>query len=210
MRSKPIMALSLLCVPGMLTTACGSGDDTNPAKAVAVQPSVLPQRLDRPDLDAKLEPKAPADDASLAENLSYELRKKTLAMAQAPGDTTAHCPKQISPKPGTTVTCTTTYAGLTVTWKVTLGGTADWSVGDYVTFKATPDQAVLTKIGVARTLWGNHRDTIDYAMCNNVPEAVLVPLNEKTKYNCEVVDKGKQPTGYGSAVRVTESGPRVY
>jgi hypothetical protein len=151
---------------------------------------------------------SPSDDATLSENLAYELRRKTLDMAKAAGEVTARCPKKVASKNGTRVTCTTTYEGLEVVWDVNIGEKSALS-DNLVEYEAVPRKGILTRDGVARLLYGNYRDSIDYALCNDIPQAVLVPLNAKTTYTCEVVFKGKQPTGYAEAVRVTEAGPRV-
>jgi hypothetical protein len=39
---------------------------------------------------------------------------------------------------------------------------------------------------------------------------VVVRLNVKTKYSCEVVFKGGTPGGLAEPVRVTDAGPRIY
>ena len=213
MRNNWIMVIGLLGALGVLAAGCGdddSGARAEGAGGAAASPAVLPQKLTQPNMKSVPEPDAsPAEDASFAENLAYELRSKTLKMAQAPGDTTASCPKKISSTSGTTVTCTTTYEDLTITWKVTLGDKAAWS-DNYVTFEAAPDQGLITQEGVAKLLYGNYRDSIDYALCNNIPKAVLAPLDQPSKYSCEVVDKGTAPTGYSTPVRATEAGPRAY
>lgn len=151
----------------------------------------------------------PADDAPFDENLAYELRLKTLKMAQATGRTTAECPKGLESKSGTRASCTTTYEGLKVVWDVTIGKKAGWS-DNVVEFDAVPDKGILTSDGVARLLYGNYRDSIDHARCNDIPKAVLVPLNVKTKYSCEVVFKGRTPGGLAEPVRATDAGPRVH
>ncbi|MFE9953304.1 hypothetical protein ACFYRJ_38550 [Streptomyces sp. NPDC005531] len=72
------------------------------------------------------------------------------------------------------------------------------------------NKGILTSNGVARMLYGNYRDSIDHARCNDIPEAVLIPLNVKTKHSCEVVLNGKTPGGLDEPVHVTDAGPRVY
>ncbi|GAA4605537.1 hypothetical protein BJY16_005427 [Actinoplanes octamycinicus] len=205
--------LAVLGVVSVVLAGCGDGSESGSDDSVAESPpshAVLPQRIDRPQGTPALEPSpSPGANASLSENLEYELRKKTLQMASAAGDTTAVCPERISGTAGTKVTCRATYRGLAVTWDVTLGDKPGWSQ-DYVSFDATPDQGLITKEGVARVLYGNFRDTIDYALCNDIPPAVLAPLNVRSQYSCEVVGKGDQPTGFADPVRATESGPRVY
>ncbi|MFE4961098.1 hypothetical protein ACFRCW_46215 [Streptomyces sp. NPDC056653] len=67
----------------------------------------------------------------------------------------------------------------------------------------------LTSDGVARLLYGNYRESIDHARCNDIPKAALVPRHAKTQYSCEVVFKGKTPGGLAQPVRVTDAEPRV-
>ncbi len=196
----------------LLATGCGSDSGGSEGSATPKPDGpVLPQRLEKPPAmpdEDKAQP-SPAADASFSENLAYELRRKTLDMAKAPGKITANCPADVSSKSGTVVTCKTTYEGLEVEWSVRIGDKAAFS-NNYVDFTATPKQGILTRDGVARLLYGNYRDSIDYALCNNIPKAVLVPLDVKSKYACEVVMKGKQPTGYSEPVRATDAGPRSF
>ncbi|MEO3891905.1 hypothetical protein [Nonomuraea sp. B5E05] len=107
---------------GLLVTGCaGEGPGSDDAAAwPASAATVLPQKLSEPPAMPKEEP-SPADDATLSENLAYELRRKTLAMAKAAGEVTARCPKKVAPKNGTRVTCKTTYEGLEVVWDVNIG-----------------------------------------------------------------------------------------
>ncbi|MFE7708802.1 hypothetical protein ACFU6I_24050 [Streptomyces sp. NPDC057486] len=208
MRIKIVVAVSAM---GLLATGCAEGSSSSEKDAKQTPAAaVLPQKLTKPNTEPELEPQpSPADDASFDENLTYELRRKTLKMAQATGKTTAECPKDLGSKSGTRATCTTTYEGLKVAWDVTIGKKSGWS-DNVVEFKAVPDKGILTSNGVARLLYGNYRDSIDHARCNDIPKAVLVPLDVKTKYSCEVVFKGKTPGSVAQPVRVTDAGPRVY
>ncbi|MFJ7947252.1 hypothetical protein ACIQ6K_26910 [Streptomyces sp. NPDC096354] len=208
MRMKIVTAVGMV---GVLATGCAEGNSgsdkgAKPAPASAV----LPQKLPKPHAEPDMEPQpSPADDAPFDEHLAYELRLKTLKMAQATGKTIAECPKSLESKSGTRASCTTTYEGLKVVWKVTIGKKSGWS-DNVVEFDAVPDKGILTSDGVARLLYGNYPDSIDHARCNDIPKAVLVPLNVKTKYSCEVVFKGRTPGGLAEPVRVTDAGPRVY
>ncbi|WP_329166084.1 hypothetical protein OHB49_41110 [Streptomyces sp. NBC_01717] len=200
-----VIAVALLAT-GCARGSANSGRDAKPAP----DPTVLQQKLTKPNTEPETEPHpSPADNAPFDENLAYELRLRTLKMAQATGKTTAECPKGLESKSGTRATCTTTYDGLKVVWNVTIGRKSGWS-DNVVEFNAVPDKGILTSDGVARLLYGNYRDSIDHARCNDIPKAVLVPLNVKTKYSCEVVFKGRTPGGLAEPVRVTDAGPRVY
>lgn len=213
MRMKIVTAVGLTCV---LTAACGSTDATSddaggePSGRPSVTRSPLPQRLDRPDMDPDLEPAAPADDAPFSERLEHELIVQTLDMAQAEGKTTATCPTGLKAAKDKKAACTTTYEGLTIDWTVRFGTDAPWSSG-YVQFEAKPDSGLITRAGVAKLLFGNFKGSIDHALCNDIPTAVLAPLNRESSYRCEIVDQGKKPTGIAtSTVRATENGPRAY
>ncbi|MBC2869858.1 hypothetical protein H1R13_34365 [Streptomyces mexicanus] len=210
MRLKLVITLA---AAGLLATGCGGGkSDSSDADAKVSAPAkvTMTQRLTDPGSSPDPEPSpSPADSAPFNEQVAYELQKRTLKMAHAPGKTTGECPKGLSSKEGTKATCTTTYEGLKVQWKVTVGDKAAWSFsGDYVTFDATPSTGIITRDGVARLLFGNFSP--EYVLCNNIPKATLAPLNVASKYSCEPVYKGDKPHGYGTPVRATEDGPRSY
>ncbi|MCX5278102.1 hypothetical protein [Streptomyces virginiae] len=188
----------------LLATGCGGGAGAD-AKQEPIGP-LLPQKLTKPAMGG-LEPTAsPAADATFAENVAYELQRKTLAMAGAPGAVTGDCPKGMESKPGSTVTCTITYEGVQVVWNVIIGEKG-WSQ-NVVEYKAFPRQGLVTRAGVARIMFGND-STLDHALCNDIPEAVLVPFG-KTEYKCEKVPQGKEPIGYNQTVHITDTGPMVY
>ncbi|MEV5379307.1 hypothetical protein B7P34_08560 [Streptosporangium nondiastaticum] len=211
MKSKIV---SVLIAGAVCLAAAGCGGGKSGADRAGAEPkpagTVLPQRLDEPPAlpDEKTEP-SPAADASFSENLEYELRRKTRDMARAEGSITAECPEDLASKSGTTTTCKTTFEGLQVEWDVRIGDKPAWS-RSMVTFTAAPRQGILTRDGVARLLYGNFRGSIDYALCNDIPKAVLAPLNSQSKYRCDVVRKGEKPSGFPQPVRATDSGPRYY
>lgn len=191
---------------GLLATGCG-GTATKTAKP---EPSVsrLPNRLDRPAPrpEGELQP-SPAADAPFAANLEYELRKKTLALANATGEVTAKCPEDVASKKGTTVVCTSRYKGAEVEWDVAIGESPAWSK-NYVTFTATARKGIMSKEGVQRIIFGNGGDSVDHILCNDIPEAVTVPMGPTT-YTCQQVMKDGQ-VYYPQPMRATEDGPRAY
>ncbi|MBM7442859.1 hypothetical protein [Streptomyces sp. HB132] len=209
MRTK-ILYMVIATAVSLSASGCASGDSDTAGADEQVIGEILPQKLARPADRPKedLQP-SPADDATFGENLAHELRRKTLAMADASGEATAECPEDIGSTSGSQVSCTVTYEGLEVAWNVSIGDTSGWS-DNVVEYTASPRTGVLTREGVARLLYGNHSDSIDYVLCNDIPEAVLVPLNTETDYTCELVPKDKEPIGLNESVRVTEAGPRVY
>lgn len=204
MRTK--IGLTVTAIALLAVGCSGGGDSDSASDKPAPQTTMLPQKVAKPaDTPDENPSPSPAADAPFNEQLAYELRSRTLKMADAPGKTTGDCPAHLESTQGTKVTCTTTYEGLKVTWDVTVGDKADWS-DDYVKYEATPHQGILTRDGVASLLYGNFSP--DSVRCNNIPEAVLVPLNVKTKYQCQTVT-GKE-VGLPEAVRATDSGPRSY
>ncbi len=190
----------------LLATGCGSEggqDDTKPKLAGPL----LPQKVTEPKSVPDLEPSAsPSADATFAENVAYELEGKTIDMAGFGGETVGRCPDDLGSKAGTTAVCTVAYEGIKVEWDVTIGEKG-WS-DNIVEYQASPRQGILARDGLARLMFGNNSD-LDYALCNDIPKAVLVPLGETT-YKCEEVFKGKEPFGYTQPVRVTDAGPRIY
>jgi hypothetical protein len=209
MKIASAVGVTCLLVAGCGSAGSGSGSEGADGTSAAPSRSVLPQRLAEPDMNPDLEPAAPADGAPFSEQLEHELLVGTLKMAQAEGRTTAECPADIASAKGKKVTCTTTYERLKVNWTVTIGAEAAWS-DSYVQYEAKPSTGIITRAGVAKLLFGNFKGYIDHALCNDIPKAVLAPLNAKSKYECEVVDKGKKPQGVTSAVHATDAGPRVY
>ncbi|MDJ0380376.1 hypothetical protein [Streptomyces sp. G-G2] len=203
---KKIIGIAGVVSAGLLATGCGGAG----SKGAAPRPSIsqLPNRLDRPGPrpEGELRP-SPAADAPFAANLEYELRKKTLSLANATGEVTAECPKDVGSKKGSTALCTSHYKGAEVQWDVAIGDTSVWS-DNYVTFTATPRKGIMSREGVQRIIFGNADGTLDYIRCNDIPEAVTVPMGP-TPYTCQQVMKDGQ-LYYPQPMRATEDGPRAY
>ncbi|MFJ9855863.1 hypothetical protein [Streptomyces sp. NPDC101150] len=205
MRMK-IVGIAAMVSVGLLATGCGGSG----SKSARPEPSIsrLPNKLDRPGPrpEGELQP-SPAADAPFAAHLEYELRKKTLTLANATGEVTAKCPKNVGSKKGTSVVCTSNYKGAEVEWDVAIGEKSAWS-DNYVTYTATPREGIITKEGVQRIIFGNGGDSVDHIRCNDIPEAVAVPMGP-TQYTCqEVMKDGK--LYYPQPMRATEDGPRAY
>ncbi|NGO78463.1 DUF4333 domain-containing protein [Streptomyces sp. YC504] len=197
-------------VLGAALVGCSSGSDksSEPAGKAAEGQKVLPQRLAAPtqaqkDWEAKPAAAEPGSDAPVSQKLAYEIETATLKLAHAPGKTTATCPKDVKAKNGERVTCTSTYEGERLTWTVTFGGDG-WLPGS-TSFQAVPDTGLLTKVGVAKLLYGNY--TPKFVACNNIPDVAKVPLNQPSKYKCAV---DKEEEMYAQAVRSTDAGPRAF
>ncbi|MET8406357.1 hypothetical protein [Streptomyces sp900116325] len=204
MRMTTAAAVAGLSLLAVLAAGCGSSGSGTARAKPATTVTLLPQRVAKP-APTELEPSSsPPADAPLSENLAFELRTRTLDMAGAMGTTSARCP-ELGSKTGTSVTCTVTYEGLRVVWDVTIGKKAAWS-DNYVQYRAKPRQGLLTRDGVASLLYGNFRP--DEVRCNNIPTAVLVPLDVPSTYACQTISKGEP--GLVEKVRATDAGPRSY
>lgn len=190
----------------LAATACSSGssDTTDTAPATPKLPQVVAKPPALPEEELK---PSPSSEAPFNEQVAYELRRKTLGMARAKGTTTGECPKDLGSKSGTRATCTTTYDDIKIQWDISIGDKSAWS-DNYVQYTAVPRQGVLTRDGAARLMYGNSAGAVE-VRCSNIPEAVAVPLNQKTKYTCQVVYKDKGPM-LPEPIRVTDSGPRAY
>ncbi|MBC9718933.1 DUF4333 domain-containing protein [Streptomyces sp. TRM66268-LWL] len=196
-------------VLGAALVGCSSDSEKPSASSgkAAEGQKVLPQKLSAPTpaqkaWEAKPATAEPASDAPASDQLAYEIEKKTLAMAHAPGKSTATCPKDVKAKNGERVTCTATYEGEKVTWTVTFGGEG-WMPGS-TSFQAVPDTGLLTKVGVAKLLYGNY--TPKFVACNNIPDVAKVALNQPSKYKCAI---DKEEEMYAQGVRSTDAGPRA-
>ncbi|MEU8779318.1 hypothetical protein [Streptomyces sp. NPDC048606] len=205
MRMKILGVVAVTSV-AVLATGCGGTD----AKSAKPAPSVsrLPNRLDRPEPlpTGELQP-SPASDAPFSANVEYALRKKTLGLGGGTGEVTAKCPKDLNSTKGTTVVCTSEYKGAVVQWDVTIGDKSGFS-DNLVTYTASPRQGLITQEGVRRIIFGNSGDTLDHILCNDVPEAVAVPMGP-TPYTCQQVMKDGQ-VYYPQPMRATDAGPRAY
>ncbi|MFD7031519.1 hypothetical protein ACFWAR_26175 [Streptomyces sp. NPDC059917] len=192
---------------GLLATGCGGAGSRSAAPAPSV--SQLPFRLDRPAPrpEGDLQP-SPAADAPFAANLEYELRKKTLALANATGKVTAKCPQDVASRKGTTVVCTSRFKGAEVEWDVAVGDKPGWSQ-NYVTFTARPRKGIMSKEGAQRIIFGNSDGTLDHIRCTDIPGAVAVPMGPTPQYACQQVMKDGR-VYYPQAMRATEDGPRAY
>lgn len=196
MRMKIVITVSVM---GLVVTGCSDeGSAADAAPPVALLPHKVPKPPPRPEDES-----ATAADATFSQNLEWELRRKTRAMAAAAGKVTAECPKDLGSKSGTEVSCTSTYSGLELTWDVHIGDASEWS-DSVVQYTAVPRKGLLTRDGIVRYFYGN--SSADEVRCNAIPEAVLVPLNQPTSYECQNVYKDKGPM-LPEKVKATDSGP---
>ncbi|MFF4239277.1 hypothetical protein ACFYYL_25685 [Actinomadura geliboluensis] len=185
----------------VLSAGC-AGSDAPPAKPSATPlPNVVPSPTGPAALgDVKPSP-SPGKNASLAENLQYELRIKTIKMAYAMGRTSAECDENVRPEPGTKATCTVTYEGVRVPWNVTIGGRG-FSPG-LIEYTAEPAMGVITREGAIRFYWAN-KAFGRQVRCSDMPAVELVPLDKPTRYQCGTSPRVKE------SLQATDAGPRFY
>lgn len=86
---------------------CAASGTTAAKPSATSLPNIVPSPTGPPTLgDVRLSP-SPGTDASLVENLKYDLRVETIKMAYAMGKTSATCNKKhLQVEPGATVKCT--------------------------------------------------------------------------------------------------------
>ncbi|MET9550977.1 hypothetical protein ABZY36_37665 [Streptomyces sp. NPDC006627] len=212
----PVAAVSCL-----LLTGCSEGKaDKDNAGA---EPSVIGSPVGKPI--ASPPATAPEDDenegvpapeagAPFVEYVKEELRKRTVRMAHAPGKTSATCDKDtVKPVRDATITCTVTYEGLKVVWPVRFTGKPGFGgMGDG--YEARPSTGLLTRAGVHRYWWGNHRneDGGGDMRCDSMPRVWKAPLGQKTKYRCTYFAPKASVTGADmwitDSIVATEDGPR--
>ncbi|MEU9865431.1 hypothetical protein AB0D99_31640 [Streptomyces sp. NPDC047971] len=198
MRMKMIAAAGCL---GLLLTGCGAGadDDSTPKPAYAE----LPQKVVKPvpEPTGELQP-SPPPGAAFHEIVAFGLREKVLDMVNTDGTTTARCPASLKQREGAKAVCESTWEGLKIEWDI-LAYTKPDAPND-VKWGAEPRMAILTRDGAANAVYGYFLP--DLVRCNNIPEAVLVPIERKMpEYTCQTVTGGR--AGKPMPVRVTLSGP---
>jgi hypothetical protein len=193
----------VLGVTALLTGGCGGSDKESDAGASTPLPNVVPSPAGKPvGSNPTLSP-SPGTNASLAENLKYELRRKTVAMAYAMGRTRATCDRaNIAAKADTKLSCTVTYQGVRVPWDVTIKGQG--VTAGLVKYTAHPRMGVITRAGAARFYWANKAQGEGDVRCSDIPAVKLVPLNKPTPYQCETNPILRE------TLQATVAGPRFY
>ncbi|MFD3666267.1 hypothetical protein ACFWVF_37635 [Streptomyces sp. NPDC058659] len=192
----------MLGIVGLLQTGCstnGVGSTERPSTSstsVTQQPSeLLPHVMPTPtsgDVDAF---PTPDDHARGSENLERLVRRETVWLAgYADGRITAQCPDK-SPRSGMNFTCTSDILGVKVTWDVTVTSVSSSSV----TYEFDPHSGLILRDGVVSSFYGEYTGA-KTVRCNDIPEAVLVPLNEETTYACQAQYEGE---GFSAPQRVT-------
>lgn len=108
--SRPVQWINVLVLVGAASTlsaGCAASGTTAGKPSATPLSNIVPSPTGPTTLgDVKLSP-SPGTDASLVENLKYDLRVETIKMAYAMGKTSATCNKKhLQVEPGATVKCT--------------------------------------------------------------------------------------------------------
>lgn len=202
-----IQVFIVLGVAAVLTAGCGESDKESDVGASKTSPTPLPNVVPSPAGESvgsnpTLSP-SPGANASLVENLKYELRSKTVAMAYTMGKASAKCDTaNIEAKAGSKLSCTVTYEGVDVPWDVTIKGQG--LTAGLVEYTAHPRMGVITREGAIRFYWANKALGEREVRCSDIPAVELVPLNTPTRYQCETDPVLKE------TLQATENGPRFY
>lgn len=94
-----------------------------------------------------------------------------------------------------TLTCTSDLLGVKVTWDVTVTSVSASSVE----YEFDPRSGLIVRDGVVSRFYSEYTGA-KTVRCNDIPEAVLVPLNEETTYACQAQYEGE---GFSAPQRVT-------
>ncbi|MER5967020.1 hypothetical protein [Streptomyces sp. NPDC002057] len=102
-----------------------------------------------------------------------------------------------------TLTCTSDVLGVKVTWTVTVTSVSASSVS----YEFDPNSGLILRDGVVSSFYGEYSGA-KTVRCNDIPEAVLVPLNKETTYACQAQYEGE---GFSAPQRVTPTtkGPQL-
>ncbi|MEU0231396.1 MULTISPECIES: hypothetical protein [unclassified Streptomyces] len=198
MRMKMIAAAVFLGLP---LTGCGTGADDDSAPKPAFPE--LPQKVMKPvpEPTGGLRP-SPPPGAAFHEVVAFGLREKVLDMVNTDGTTTARCPASLKAKEGAEAVCVSTWEDLSIEWDILVHKLPD--APDDLKWSAEPRMAILARDGAANAVHVSYAP--DLVRCNNIPEAVLVPVEREMKeYTCQTVTDGR--AGKPMPARVTLSGP---
>ncbi|MFD3945537.1 hypothetical protein [Streptomyces sp. NPDC058579] len=198
MRMKMVAAAGFF---GLLLAGCGIGSDDESARKPTFPE--LPQKVVKPvpQPTGVLHP-SPPPGAAFHEIVAFGLREKVLDMAGTDGTTTARCPASLKLKDGAQAVCVSTWEGLRIEWDILVYKKAD--APNDLKWGAEPRMAILTRDGAANAVYGYYLP--DLVRCNNIPPAVLVPIEQEMKeYTCQTVTDGR--AGKPMPARVTLGGP---
>lgn len=124
--------------------------------------------------------KSPGDNANPTDQILYDLRQRVVRTAGVSDKTEATCEGGvITGTVDQTVTCTVTYRGLAVKYRVEItGGTPTFN------WVATTEKGVLTGDGVGRAYWAKYGADASAVRCDKMPSAKLYPIGKDTDFRC--------------------------
>ncbi|MFD4370226.1 hypothetical protein [Streptomyces sp. NPDC058486] len=131
------------------------------------------------------------------ENVVRKVRRETVWLAGYAGEITARCSPK-SPNSSDALTCTSSIKNVVVTWDVTTDDTY---------WKTVPRSGLILRDAVVEAFYNEHSGA-KTVRCNDIPEAVLVPLGKETDYACQAEFEGEPPSA-PQRVTSTERGPRL-
>jgi hypothetical protein len=159
-----------------------------PVKGVALP--VVVAKAGRPLLEsAWMNPPLESYSQPFTDHLLNALRRVTEFMAGYRGATGGRCGNgRVSVRPGATTTCTVSYRGLPVRWRVVIA--KDEKPGDnLILYDATPIDAVLLAEAVHTAYWDTHRGFGSELRCSSIPAISIVPAGRPTRYQCQYLER---------------------
>ncbi|MGW1373036.1 hypothetical protein ACWD6P_01995 [Streptomyces sp. NPDC002446] len=183
-RSAATVALAVVAA-----SACGQDDPPLTKGTPVPSPTASPQK------DSAPQHPAPGDKAPALERIKYDLETRVLAMGgMVPKQTSSTCDTdKVGDKPQT-FTCTVTYMGTEVPFRVeTKGGFI------LVQYTATPTKGgVITREGVQAKAWKDYgtlgEKTRNSLRCDEIPAVRLVPVDRPSGYRCYIGEGGLKGT----------------
>jgi hypothetical protein len=164
-------------------------DDAETAETVETRPppggELLPVVIDSDphvfDLDDPLltdqvdEALPPRPLASSLEDVLVEMRRETIIMAGVFAETSGTC-EQSELEPGSETTCTITYDGVSVPWRVSVSSEPELAGGSQYPVRIDPLSLVLRADHVYDLAWGmSSEDSREELRCDEIPDVHVAP-----------------------------------
>ncbi|MFD7667821.1 hypothetical protein [Streptomyces sp. NPDC059788] len=190
-RNKWIRTAAMVALAVSAASACGASEDPQLTKGTPVpSPTASPAEKVSPQRPA------PGDKAPVLEQITYDLERRVLYMGGAVSKpTSSTCDtKEVGGDKPQTFTCTVTYMGVDVPFRVeTKGGFI------LMQYTATPTKGgVLTAEGMRARAWkqyGMYGGTAARSLrCDKAPAVQLVPIDKPSGYKCYVGEGGLKGT----------------
>lgn len=144
--------------------------------------------------------RSPRQDAEPTHKILYDLQQRVVRGAGVAAPTGGACDRRVSGLRNETATCTVTYDGLKVVYRVQITGGSP-----YFTWRATTESGVLTRAGVYRAFWHQYGRSGTAIRCDaTIPVRQLQPLGRITGYFCYYEPAGVDGTIRRMAVRLAD------